>query len=130
MLFSKRINKNPIEGLKWLKLSASNGVILAQRSIGTCYHNGDYVPKNYIEAAKWYDLAATQGDADSQLYLGKMYAAGQGVEQNYVEAYKWINLASSHNPEAKKLLRILENFMTNTEINKAQRLSSESQTPE
>lgn len=123
--FGKGINKNDDEAIKWLQLSANQGFALAQVSLGTIYHNGDGVPKDYTESAKWYCLAANQGSTDAQYYLGKMYAGGQGVQKDYIQAYKWTNIAASHNPEAKKFLRLLENLMTNSQINEGQKLSRE-----
>jgi hypothetical protein len=81
---------------------------------------------DFEEAVKWYRLSAEQGDANAQINLGEAYAKGKGVPKDLVLAYKWSNMASAQgNENASLLLADLEKAMTRSQIEEAQRLSSE-----
>jgi len=99
------IAKNDAEAVKWNRLSAAQGNVFAQYSLGVMYDNGEGVPKNDVEAVKWYRRAAEQGDADAQLNLGVMYGKGEGVPRSEVDAYFWFNLAAAKGVEKAKVNR-------------------------
>ena len=50
------ITQNFAEGLKWLRLAANQGYVLAQYKLGGIYHRGEGVPQDYFEAMNWYRL--------------------------------------------------------------------------
>lgn len=73
------------EYAKWIKLSAQNGYVVAQRNLAYNYenHHGeqpiDGIGKDDSVAAFWYSKAAKQGDNESKARLGQMYIEGRGV---------------------------------------------------
>ena len=55
------INKNEIEGVKWIRKAANANDSLGQKLMGDCYKNGIVVNPNNILALSWYKKAALQG---------------------------------------------------------------------
>ena len=98
------ITQNFAEGLKWLRLAANQGYVLAQYKLGGIYHRGEGVPQDYFEAMNWYRLAADQNNADAQYDLGLIYAEGVVVPQDYVEAAKWFSLAAGQGDVRAQLI--------------------------
>lgn len=92
LMFKKGISveKNPIEELRFLKLSAQNGNNEAQYLLGNKYKYDD----NYKEAVKWYELSAPEY-VEAQYELGLVYYYGYGVDEDEKEAMKYFNLASA-----------------------------------
>ena len=56
---------NLSEGVKWLKKSAEQGNVSAQRSLGAYYYNKEH---NLEEAQKWFNKASEQGDNSWLIY--------------------------------------------------------------
>ena len=48
--------------LKWLRIAAEQGSLIAQNLLGLMYLHGREVEKNKQKAHYWYSLAAAQGD--------------------------------------------------------------------
>jgi TPR repeat protein len=106
----------------WLQL-AEQELAEAQFLVGNMYSGGHGVPQDYKEAVKWYRLAAEQGDASAQFVLGMCHAKGQGVPQDNVSAHMWWNLAASNGKKtALHNIKIVENKMTASQIEKAHQL--------
>ena len=82
------------EAVKWFRLAAEQGSVIAQFNLGSMYSNGQGVPQDYTEALKWFSIAAEQGSAPAQFNLGFMYHNGQVVPQDYAEALKWFSKAA------------------------------------
>jgi TPR repeat protein len=82
------------EAMKLYQLSAAQGDVRAQFSLGAMYDSGEGVTQDYAEALKWYQLAAAHGQANAQYNLGIMYNIGRVVAQDYAEAVKWYRLAA------------------------------------
>ena len=59
------VAKDVYEAVKWYRLAADQGNVIAQYNLGVCYANGTGVAKNDAEAVKWYKKAAAQGDEDA-----------------------------------------------------------------
>lgn len=74
------------EAVKWFKLAAERGDILAQFYLGSMYDRGEGVERDFKEAVKWYQLAAEQGVAGAKQSLGIMYLNGLGVIQDKSKA--------------------------------------------
>lgn len=85
------------------------------------YHKGEGVEGDYATAAEWFRRAAKQGYVMAQFNLGLMYYNGDGVIQDYVQAHMWGNIARSNgSASAEKLLTLLEELMTASQISEAQ----------
>ncbi len=90
------------------------------------YGHGRGVPQDYKLSSSWFHLAAEQGDAQSQHNIGIAYYKGDGLVQDIVYSHMWLNIASSNGHElAKENLKIIENKMTSSQIEEAQRLAIE-----
>ena len=90
------------------------------------YDTGEGVPKDDKEAVTWYRRAAEQGDVFAQNNLGFMYEYGEGVIQNYVIAHMWFNISSlKGHKKSKQNYEIIEQKMSASQIEKAQRLATE-----
>jgi len=63
----KMASQNMKEGVKWLRKSAEQGKLSAQRSLGAYYYNKEH---NQEEARIWFHKAAEQGDNSWIAYPG------------------------------------------------------------
>jgi len=78
------------EALKWYELSAENGFIGAQFTLGEFYFQGEGgYEKSYDKAFKWFKKAADSGDGMALWRVGSFYELGVGVEKDHEEAIKW-----------------------------------------
>lgn len=98
------------EAIKWYRLAAENGALLACVNLGALYNHGQGVPVDYVEAAKWFRLGAELGSCIAQNDLGLMYADGKGVPQDYTEAANWFRKAAEqgHPVARKNLMKALQ----------------------
>ena len=112
---------------KWQRLAAEQGLAIAQNILGLMYFKGNGVPKDYSAALKWDRLAAEQRHGDAQHNLGLMYAMGEGgVPLNDVRAYMWVALGTINGSESgKEVLAMLQEQMTQSQIEEAQKLAHE-----
>jgi len=118
-----RQNRVSAEELNRLLAEAGKGDMESQFKLGKIHITGDGVPINYKEAFNWYEKAALQGHADAQFSLGLMYDKGHiGIPKNNERAYVWYKLSSEQGLEdAKKNFTSIENLMTTSEIERANR---------
>ncbi len=68
--------QNDAEAVKWIRMSADQGYMESQDTLGLFYHLGKHVEKDWAEAAKWYRLAAAQGSESAQRHLKKLSSPG------------------------------------------------------
>jgi len=120
------VDKDEEEAVRWYRKAAEQGHAFAQCDLGLCYGSGVGIAKNEQEAARWCRKAAEQGDPRAQFYLGICYKHGKGVQKSFAEAYKWFNVAAAQGDEnAARSRDELENKMSESDISRAQRLSTE-----
>ena len=110
--------------IRLLQRLAEQGNATAQCLLGGMYENGEGVPRDYAEAVRWYRRAADQEDARGKFFLGTMYGQGKGVPQDLVQAYVLLDRASAEIKEAADARDSLQNIMTSTQIDAAQKLLS------
>ncbi len=60
------LNRNPGQGIKWLKLSASKRYVPAQMLLGELYWSGKIVRQDKARAIMWYTLAEQTAHPDAQ----------------------------------------------------------------
>jgi S1-C subfamily serine protease len=101
-LAGKYVNRNPQEGIKWIRSAAERGLAAAQFNLAVVYERGADAPKDLAEAAKWFHAAADQGYAQAQEQLGLLYEHGLGLPQNYDEAITWLRRAADQNDDAAR----------------------------
>lgn len=119
--------KNHARARLWYRVAAQRGHHKAAVNLGVMYAFGLGGPKNYQAAGQWFLLAADHGDIRAQANLGVLYQNGEGVRTDYVKAYMWFALAAaaSGDSEAVKHRDKIAQLMAPSQIEQAQRLSSE-----
>jgi TPR repeat protein len=90
------------------------------------YEKGQGVLQDYKTAMKWCTLAAEQGNASAQTNLGVMHGTGRGLIRDNVYAHMWGSLAASNgNENGGKLRDFVEQKMTSSQIETAQKIARE-----
>ena len=118
--------KDYSEAVRWYKLAAEQGNVVAMSNLGAMYEQGQGVRQDYGMAAGLYRIAAEQGVANAQINLGFIYAEGKGVKQDYVTASMWFNLAADQGVKlTSKELSDLAKVMTQEQVKKARDLARE-----
>ncbi len=85
--------RDPAEGAKWYRKSASSGYPEAQYNLGVMYSIGLGVTRDDKEAVKWFRQAAAAGLFEAQRALISCSARGTGTPASMGEALKWDFLA-------------------------------------
>ena len=86
-------------------LSAKQGDVTAQLSLGQDYYYGRGLQKDDKKAFHWWHEAAKQGDPRAEDGLGMLYASGHGVRKSQVSAEAWFRKAARQgNKDAIKRL--------------------------
>jgi len=99
------LEKNPVEGRKWMMLAAGSGHPLAQSNIGADLLGSDK-PE---EAIAWIAKAAENGVVNSQLQLAGLYYAGKLVPRDLGKASLWAKKAAdAGDPRAVQMLKQIE----------------------
>jgi TPR repeat protein len=57
---------------KWAALSAAQGYVLAENSMGYSFDQGVGVNQDLVEAYKWYALAIAQGNGDAKVNMERL----------------------------------------------------------
>ncbi|MEY9299756.1 TPR repeat protein [Bradyrhizobium elkanii] len=119
--------KNYARARQWYRVAAERGQTKAAVNLGVTYAFGLGGPINYHAAGQWFLLAANYGDTKAQDNLGVLYQNGEGVRRDYIKAYMWFALAAapSGEPEAVKHRDQIARLMAPSQIEQAQKLSSE-----
>ena len=119
------IPKDLQKAISFFTLSANQGFVDAQKTLGQLYEEGDGVTADKTVASEWYRKAAEQGNATSQLALASMYAKGVGVPQNYQAAYMWAAIARVKDAEdASNLMAGLTFLMSHEQVERAQDMAA------
>ena len=86
----------PHEGIKFLRKSAEQNYLTAQRTLGIFYYNGfdDVIQQNYEQARQWFRKAAKQGEHIAACYLGDIYSDGNGVPVHHKKAFQYYKQSS------------------------------------
>lgn len=103
-------------------MSAGNGKIEDQGTLGLMYSEGWLVEKDSVEGVKWFRMATEKGNANAQYNLGLSYLAGDGVPKDESEAFSWFFLADLNgSDDSKKILEALREQFTPQEVMLAQK---------
>ncbi len=122
----KGVLQDDKQAVNWYRKAAEQGDARAQFLLGLMYADGIGVLQDDKQAVNWVRKAAEQGFAAAQFNLGVMYANGKGVLQDYTMAHMWLNLAGANGSEdGRKNRDIIAKKMTQSQIEKAQRLASD-----
>ena len=78
-----------------LAQGANLGNAAAQRQLGLCYLNGEYIDRNIGQAETWLRKAALQGDPESMMLLGRLHSTEfSDRAANHHEAASWYRQAA------------------------------------
>ena len=102
------------QSLIWIKLSAQNGVPIAQQMLGSFYFSGHKVgspmPTDEVKGREWTQKAAKNGYPGAFLPLALSYHRGFGGPIALVQAKYWYKKAAdSGNRDAMRELQNLSN---------------------
>lgn len=86
----KSIQKDVIEGCKWLEFSAKSGNANAQYSLADQYSKGEGVSKNYDAAISWYKKAASKGHPDAMYKMGILMIYAKNNKNSVSEGESFI----------------------------------------
>lgn len=109
------VDKDSKEAFKFCKLSADQGLDIAQFYVGWAFDRGIGVDVNIEESMKYMGLSAKRGFPAAQIMLAQSYEHGYGLDQNIGEAIKYYNLAADqdrwldHKTSANEELERLKN---------------------
>ncbi|MDO4558063.1 MAG: tetratricopeptide repeat protein, partial [Planctomycetia bacterium] len=98
------VERNPEEGLRWLRRAAENGDLSAQYFVGQCSLNGIGTDRNPRDGAQWMERAAENGHPGAMESLGTLYQSGTGVEKNEKTAVEWLRRAADQGRERAAFL--------------------------
>ena len=105
---------------------ANEGVSNAQYNVGLMHHNGLGTKQDFKQAYKWLLKSSEQGNLNSIRLISAMYALGNGIDKNFVRSYMWAKIGADNNDQNSKiLLDGLLKEMSNSEIDKANKLVQE-----
>ncbi|MCY4232590.1 MAG: tetratricopeptide repeat protein [Bacteroidetes bacterium] len=120
------------QNIEQLKEKAEQGDPEAQNLLGNAYYDGIGVPENYAQAVYWYRKASMQGHAQAQWNIGHSYFLGEGVPEDLGWAYSWFILAKAtggldeeHTELTDKVLDVLKDLFTHTQIKQAQQIATQ-----
>lgn len=85
---------NQPEMVKWFRLAAQQGHVIAQYRLGIALQGGTGVTRNETEGATWLRRSADQQYAPAQNAIGQAYRDARGVTRDYAEAQKWFRLSA------------------------------------
>ena len=78
------VPQDDTEAVKWYRVAAEQGLVVAHNNLGRIYMENPSVPQNYGAAAMWYRSAAEQGFAAAQTELGsRQYAASEEEKMKF-----------------------------------------------
>jgi len=113
---------NLTEAAKWYRAAATQNHAEAQYNLAVCLEKGLGVKADLQEAFAWHSKAALLGDDFAQKALGVCYEKGRGTTADPAEAFKWYQVAANRgNPDAARLLKLLEPRLTKTQREDGQR---------
>ena len=88
------VARDPVEALRWYRLSGEQGHVPAQFAVAAMYDRGVGVAADATEATRWYEAAARQGHAGAQHNLAAAYEEGRGVGLSLPLARQWYTEAA------------------------------------
>lgn len=85
---------DPIEAVRWLKLSAGQGYDIAMYRLGKMFLHGDGVDKDIGYALHWLWQADAKNNMYAQYLLGKLYLKGDEIYADFSKAEELFEKAS------------------------------------
>lgn len=83
--------------MQYYSLSANNGYIDGECSLGGCYIYGIGIEKNFQQGLMWLNKAAEQNSAQAYVWLGECYEQGWGVKKDDSIAFNYYQKAAEAN---------------------------------
>lgn len=85
---------NPVEAVRWLKMSAEQGYDIAMYRLGKMFLRGDEIEKDVGYGLHWLWQAEAKGNPYAQYLLGKTYLKGEDVSADFAQAEALFGKAS------------------------------------
>ena len=74
------VSRRSYEALQWMRRSAQNGFLPAQKAVGRLYMTGlEEMGQDLAEARSWLSLAASRGDAEARRWLPQIEQAERPI---------------------------------------------------
>jgi TPR repeat protein len=88
------LNRDPKEGVRWLRKAATNGDVRSQLVLAGTLADGVLMPPDYVEARAWCEAALKQRSALAALCLGDLYREGLGTPRDASKALTFLRQAA------------------------------------
>lgn len=85
---------DPVEAVRWLRLSAEQGYDIAMYRLGKMFLHGDEIDKDVSYGLHWLWQAESRNNQYAQYLLGKTYLKGEDVYADFSEAEDLFESAS------------------------------------
>lgn len=87
-----KANDESKEAIKWLKIAAEHGNLLAQMSLAQALYFGEEMEINYADSLKWMLIAAYKDNSQAQTFVAHLYREGLGARKDLVESFAWYSV--------------------------------------
>lgn len=84
------MTRDPAQGLRFWRLAAEQGHVLAQFDLGLAHHLGRRAEQDYAQAAQWYHRAASQGQLAALYNLGQAWAKSPQHAERADTGIDWV----------------------------------------
>lgn len=95
-----KVQADPAESFRLLKLWAAHGDLNAQWHVGMRLGEGLGVDRNDTEAVRWFQKAAARGFIKAQVSLGHFSLQGRGMKQDDAAAVRWFRAGAEQGDAA------------------------------
>jgi hypothetical protein len=100
LLNGNGIPVDKVRAAHYFQLSADQGDLNAQFSLGAMLHTGDGILVDKVRAAYYFQLSADQGKSSAQFNLGVMLLNGNGIPVDKVRAAHYFQLSADQGEPA------------------------------
>ena len=117
------VRQNYETAFEWESKAAQQKFALAEYQLAYMYGRGLGVAPNIDNAFKWASMAAQHGNLNAIESLGKLFTRGHGTPRNIAAGALFFGLAAkAGNPQAEKSLIIVNKALSDSSIQKNQRI--------
>jgi uncharacterized protein len=88
------LNRDPKEGVRWLRKAAGNGDVRSQLVLAGTLMDGIFLPPDFVEAREWCEAALKQKSATAAFCLGDIYRKGLGTPRDPTRALTLLRQAA------------------------------------
>jgi uncharacterized protein len=104
-----RVEKNPVESERYLKLAAQGGDVEAQTALGSLYASGSHFdfPSDPKQAVYWLTVAVKSNSVEARFLLGTLQCEGTGTVRSVASGKRLLReaIAQGHKEAIEMLAR-------------------------